>query len=267
MPTPVLRRVVKVKDRLGLACEGRLSFSPANLRSVSEIAPDKILKDEQIATAWAEDHKAIAALYGDADSYGGVNPGDRRALYYLIAALKPLKVLEVGTHIGASTLYIARALRRYGGRVITADILDVNAENGPWQQVGISFSPAEYARRLGCLEQIEFKVGQCQDYMKSTSERFDFIFLDGDHRASAVYQEVSAALKILNPGGVILLHDFYPGSKPLYPDNNIISGPFHALERIERENPQIKALPLGALPWPTKQGVNLTSLALVCKAA
>ena len=38
------------------------------------------------------------------DDEGGVNPGDRRAIYSLIHYLKPISVLEIGTHIGASTV-------------------------------------------------------------------------------------------------------------------------------------------------------------------
>ena len=64
---------------------------------------------------------------------------------------------------------------------------------------------------------------------------------------------------------VILLHDFYPEAKPLYPDNNTISGPYLAMERVKKENPNITVTPLGDLPWPTKQGVNMTSLAIVSK--
>jgi hypothetical protein len=81
----------------------------------------------------------------------------------------------------------------------------------------------------------------------------------------AVYQEVSAALSLLKTDGVILLHDYYPGANPLYPDNATIGGPFHALERIRKENPAIDVLPLGDLPWPTKLGKNVTSLALVAR--
>ena len=51
----------------------------------------------------------------------------------------------------------------------------------------------------------------------------------------------------------------------MYPDGTIIFGPFQALSRIGRENAAIKVCPLGALPWPTKQGSHLTSLALVAR--
>ena len=266
VPRPVLNKAVEARDWLHFVTLSSKDFNPANLCAVEAISLEDIYNDKEIGAAWEKDHEVITRAYGNEDSFGGVNPGDRRALYYLIMALKPQSVLEVGTHIGASTLHIARALKQLGsnGKVTSADIIDVNdLQNGPWKQLGLEKSPKDFAAELECLEHIEFHVGPCLDFMDGTDKRYDFIFLDGDHTAQAVYKEVSAALPLLNPNGVILLHDFYPGARPLYPDNNIISGPFRALERIKKENPAIDVLPLGGLPWPTKQGTNLTSLALV----
>ena len=39
---------------------------------------------------------------------------------------------------------------------------------------------------------------------------YDIIFIDGMHMADIIIQEVRESLKILNPGGVILLHDVAP---------------------------------------------------------
>jgi predicted O-methyltransferase YrrM len=244
------------------------SFNSGNLRAADTLPLADIFGNKQIALAWEKDHGAIKILYGDEDNMGGVNPGDRRALYYLTMTLNPQNVLEVGTHIGASTLHIARALKRLNqnGKMTSADIVDVNhPERGAWKQLGLPKSPREFARILECSDHIDFHTGACLDLMRTTRQRYDFIFLDGDHRARAVYQEVSAALSLLAAGGVILLHDYYPGAMPLYPDNAMIGGPFHALERIRRENPAIGVLPLGDLPWPTKQGKKVTSLALVAR--
>lgn len=36
----------------------------------------------------------------------------------------------------------------------------------------------------------------------------DFIFIDGDHRYSAVKTDIDKALKYINPGGIIAGHDF-----------------------------------------------------------
>jgi predicted O-methyltransferase YrrM len=101
--------------------------------------------------------------------------------------------------------------------------------------------------------------------MQDLDQKFDFVFLDGDHSAAAVYQEVSVALNLLEPDGTILLHDFYPEGKGIYPIGMIVPGPFVAAQRVHSEFPGLKFMPLGELPWETKQGVRKTSLALVSR--
>jgi predicted O-methyltransferase YrrM len=185
-------------------------------------------------------------------------------------AMKPRSVLEMGTHIGASTLHIARALLRVNqnGKLTSVDMADVNhPEHGPWRQLGLAKSPREFARELGCIERMEFLTESAIDLMRTTKCRFDFIFLDGDHSARSVYQEVAAALSILDEGGIVLLHDYYPGARGLYPEGALILGPFYALDRIQKENPMIGVLPPGALPWLTTQGKRNTTLALVVSLA
>jgi predicted O-methyltransferase YrrM len=101
--------------------------------------------------------------------------------------------------------------------------------------------------------------------MKTAQERYDLIFLDGDHDAWAVYEELSLALPLLQRDGTILLHDFYPDGKPVRSNGSAIGGPFRALARVRKEKPAIQVLPLGALPWQTQRGSNTTTLALVLK--
>jgi predicted O-methyltransferase YrrM len=128
----------------------------------------------------------------------------------------------------------------------------------------MSAAPARYISDLG-LEGITTFVTKSAAEMLKTSERYDLIFLDGDHSPRAVYREISAALSILNPQGVIALHDFYPGGKPLTPDGGAISGPSTAADRIISETRDLVFVPLGVLPWATKGGGNATSLALVTR--
>ena len=45
----------------------------------------------------------------------------------------------------------------------------------------------------------------------------------------------------------------------------MIPGPFLGTERLKAEGAKLTVLPLGELPWPTKYGSNLTSLALMVK--
>jgi predicted O-methyltransferase YrrM len=225
------------------------------------------MNDAAIAAAFSDDHARIAGVYGSGEIFGGVNPGDRRALYHLIAYFRPKRVLEIGTHVGASTVYIASALRRFvdGGELTTADIVDVNAPNAAWKALGMSTAPAQYISDLGLARFTTFIAKPAVEMLR-TSDRYDLIFLDGDHSPPAVYREISAALSILNPPGMIALHDFYPGGKPLTPDGGAINGPSMAADRINSETKDLVFVPLGSLPWPTKGGGNATSLALVAKS-
>ncbi len=266
LPEPAIRKAIQIRDWARFVTMPQKDFNPTNLCSSGTLSLSDIYQDEKIGKAWAQDHEMIVKAYGDEDNLGGVNPGDRRALYYLTMALNPKKVLEIGTHIGASTLHIARALKQLdnNGIVTSADIIDVNhPDTGSWKNIGLPKPPEAFAKDLECSQYINFHVGPCMDLMEKTTDRYDFIFLDGDHAAHAVYQEISTALPLLNKNGVILLHDFFPDAKPLYPDNIVINGPFKALDRIKREGNDIEVLPLGNLPWPTKQGTSATTLALV----
>ncbi len=192
---------------------------------------------------------------------GGVNPGDRRAISAIVAHRLPETVLEIGTHVGSSTLTLAATLDHIGSRIKTVDIADVNdARTRPWARYGAPHSPAEIVRGLA---PVEFFVDSSLSYLADTDERYDFIFLDGDHSAATVYQELPLALSRLRRGGVILMHDYFPQGRRLWDEGELILGPFLAVRRLLKEGWPINVLPLGELPWPTKLGRNVTSLALV----
>ena len=59
------------------------------------------------------------------------------------------------------------------------------------------------------------------EYFTAQDEKFDIIFIDGLHEGEQVKQDISNSLKVLNPGGVILLHDLNPPTA------------FHAREKYE----------------------------------
>ncbi len=266
IPSAIKQPVRNYIDGRTFRKQPKLRFDGKSLRLSSQIDLAVIMNNAAIGASFAEDNARIAGTYGTSEIFGGVNPGDRRALYHLIANFQPKRVLEIGTHVGASTIYIASALRRFvdGGRLTTADIADVNAPGAAWKSLGMPKSPARYISDLG-LEAITTFVTKPAVEALRAPDCYDLIFLDGDHSSLAVYREISAALGILTPPGLILLHDFYPGGKPLTPDGGAISGPSPAAVRNNSETRDIVFLPVGDLPWQTKGGGNATSLALVAK--
>lgn len=269
LPKPALQQAVILRDRFSLSMTPQQAFESGALKP--SITPQMLagfFSSPERETSWNAALEKITDVYGRTTAMGGVNPGDRRALYYLVHALRPQNLLEVGTHIGASTVFLAEALNTVSpqARMTTVDILDVNNPEGPWKQQGLAMPPRQYLEKLGTAGRVEFRVAPSSEYLKNAAQKFDFIFLDGDHSSRTVYDEVSLALKVLNSDGVILLHDYYPAARPLFKDGNIIAGPFMALNRIMNENKYIKVLPLGDLPWETKQGLRTTSLALLTRA-
>jgi len=200
------------------------------------------------------------------DLTGGVNPGDQRAVYYLAKGLKAGSVLEIGTLIGSSTAYLALAMKDVDHpKIVTVDIDDVNDQvTKPWLARKSSKSPRELVSGIIPESAVEFVVDSSIDFMSNCDKKFDLIFLDGDHTAVNVYREIPLALKLLNPGGVILLHDFFPGNNPLWPlSKKVCPGPFLATNRLENEGLIVEVLPLGSLPWETKYATNITSLAIL----
>jgi len=191
-----------------------------------------------------------------------VNPGDQRLVYVLTRALNVRDVLEIGTNVGGSTVMFALAMGD-PGHLTTVDIVDVNGPEGPARRIGRE-TPAELIRRMG-LRNVQFVRSRSTDFMQTCDRRFDLIFLDGAHEADVVYREVPLALGLLKPGGIILMHDVFPNLKPLWSDGKVIPGPWLAIDRLRREGAAVRVEPLGRLPWVTKQGSNVTSLALLLR--
>jgi predicted O-methyltransferase YrrM len=240
-----------------------------NAGAVDRLVPAAIFRNRGVETGWSAAAARIAPLGITAEA--GMNPGDRRALYYLVRHLLPARVLEIGTQAGASTVHLAAGLADAVGdeaRLLAVDIRDVNdSETSAWRAFRLPQSPREAMERLGLDRMVEFRVARSLEVLGEPGEPFDLIFLDGDHRLRTVAAELPLALRRLRPGGFILLHDFFPGLRPLWPDGKVIEGPGLAVRRLRRAGWPIAALPLGELPWPTKQGTSRTSLALLGSAS
>jgi predicted O-methyltransferase YrrM len=247
----------------------RIEISTNQLRPLSTSDLARAFNEEGFSSEWAEISAETDSIQPIPDmKTGGVNPGDRRAIYHLIRYLRPTRLLEIGTHVGASTMSIVAALRRNddNGRLITVDITDVNnPSDAYWKQYGLRLSPIDAMKSIGCEAFVDFRTMSSLDYFNQNAFKFDFIFLDGDHTATTVYREIAAALRALQLNGCILLHDYFPNRQPLWPDQPVIYGPIAACERFIQEGAKLNVTPLGGLPWPTKLGSKITSLAVVAR--
>ena len=269
LPAPVLSVIVSVRDTYVFNRTPPCPIARMPLPNPAAISFAEMFGDD-IAGEWETDSRAIGEVFEYAEKGWAVTPIDRRALWYLVRRRAPRSVLEIGTHIGGSTLHIAMAMKAYRAtgtrpRLVTVDAVDVNdAAEQRWRRYGSAASPRDMLVRLGCAAGVEFVVSRSLDYDWGRDGEFDFVFLDGSHQPHIVYQEIPMALEALRPGGFLLLHDYFPDSKPLRGHGEVISGPYRAVERLRREGNGIVALPLGVLPW-AGMGSDTTSLALLAQ--
>ena len=265
LPASMEVRALRARHTYQMNRIPRLEVNPIALPESAAYSLSELF-GKDMANEWNAANQTIDEVFEYVDRTEAVCPGERRALWYLIRRFAPQRVLEVGTHIAGSTLYMAMALKANGipSRFVTVDLLDVN-DARIWAPNGLSESPRDMLARLDCAQTVEFAVRSSLDYLAGCQAEFDFIFLDGDHSASNLYREIPLALEALAPGGHLLMHDYYPSLRSPIEDGGVIPGPYLAVERFRREGSGLAALPLGSLPWPTKLGTNASSLALLVR--
>ena len=110
-----------------------------------------------------------------------IGPAVARLLALLVQVSGAKRIFEMGSAIGYSTVWLARAAGRQGKVTYT----DGDPEKTRRAQV--------YFRMAGVAKRIEVKVGNAQAIVRKTPGRFDLIFIDG------VRQQDPAALQAALP--------------------------------------------------------------------
>ena len=119
-----------------------------------------------------------------------VGPACARVIYQLASLIRARRVFEVGSAIGYSTLWLARAVGP-GGMVYYTDN---NPENA--RRAEATF------RSAGVGKRVQVMVGDALESLKSTKGPFDLIFNDVD---KAAYPEVfRLAVPRLRKGGLLI---------------------------------------------------------------
>ena len=78
----------------------------------------------------SRDYSKYLKTFNLPENSGGINIGDQKALYFLTKLYTPTKILELGTHIGYSTINFLMASKKNQNfeNLTTVDIIDINDE-------------------------------------------------------------------------------------------------------------------------------------------
>jgi predicted O-methyltransferase YrrM len=123
---------------------------------------------------------------------------DGQTLYNLIIKGNYKSALEIGTSTGHSGIWIAWALSKTGGKLITIDIDERR------HKIAL-----ENFKKAGLSEYIDARLADAHDLVKQLQGPFDFVFSDADKEWYKNYFiDIEPKLKV---GGCFTAHNIYEG--------------------------------------------------------
>lgn len=123
-----------------------------------------------------------------------VPEADGRALYEIIVKNNYKSALEIGTSTGHSAIWIAWALRKTGGKLITIDI------DEPRHKQALA-----HFKEAGLSDIIDARLADAHDLVERLPGPFDFVFIDADKEWYTNYAK--AVISKLLTGGCIAAHN------------------------------------------------------------
>lgn len=117
------------------------------------------------------DRKVIQYLKDQAGHWRDMNVpvSDGRILYDLVLKGNSQRALEIGTSTGHSAIWIAWALSKTGGKLITIEI-----DKKRYVEAQANF------RKAGVSEYIDARLGDAHELVPALKGTFDFVFCDAD---------------------------------------------------------------------------------------
>ena len=149
--------------------------------------------DEYLATLRREPDAVLAEMEAQAErEWIPVVPPETGELLGLLARIRGAsRVVEIGTAIGVSTLYIARALGP-DGQLISFEIDPARHE-----------AAREYLRRAGLLDRVDLRLQDAREGLASLEGPFDMAFVDAAKMQYGDYIEL--LLPLLAPRAVVAI--------------------------------------------------------------
>lgn len=184
-------RIAQVLDRLHQTAEAADRDFKARIMADLEVAGASM--ERMIAEKLAEERADYRAIYrGRADNFLAVSPAYGRFLYAIARACRATRIVEFGTSMGISTIYLAAALR----------------DNGGGHLIGTELEPAKVMRArasldaAGLADLVDVREGDALETLKDVGGEVELLLIDG---AFTLYLPVLKLVEPrLKPGAVLL---------------------------------------------------------------
>jgi predicted O-methyltransferase YrrM len=124
---------------------------------------------------------------------------------------RPIRILEVGSWQGGSTLWLLdQVIAERGGSITCVDTWEGSSEHAFLGPLGLNLEELFDANiaRSGHGQHVQKHQGRSQDVLPELAgQHFDFIYIDGAHEADLVLQDALNAHPLLEPGGFLVFDD------------------------------------------------------------
>ena len=144
------------------------------------------------------------------DYFSGHIPTWRQWFAELIT-ITPIRILEIGSWQGGSTLWLLdHVIAPRGGSITCIDTWAGSSEHTFLAPLGLSLEALfdSNVDRTGLADHVHKIKGRSQDVLPAMpAAGFDLIYIDGAHEAEAVIQDAIHAHRLLAPGGFLLFDD------------------------------------------------------------
>lgn len=174
-------RVAETLQRLFTEAE---QADRALMAQFSDAENSEQLIAESLAEHFAEERRDVRGFYrGYVDNFLNVAPEYGRFLYQCARARGATRIVEFGTSMGVSTIYLAAALRDMGG----GHLIGTELELGKAARARANLESA------GLADLVDIRVGDARETLINVGGDVDLVLLDG---AFSLYLPV---LKLLEP--------------------------------------------------------------------
>lgn len=146
-----------------------------------------------------------------------------RALAGAALAAPDGPILEVGSWLGKSTLFLAAAARARGGKVVTVDHHRGSEEHqAGWDYhdpglvdpaVGLIDTLPGFRRTIAAAraeDVVVAVVARAEDFAALWAAPLAFLFLDGSHTDESAQRDLASWAPHLAVGGILAIHDVFP---------------------------------------------------------
>ena len=169
-----------------------------------------------------------------------------------------IKVLEVGTYAGISLINIVKLIPKsigYGldkwSNYIESDLLNSVEILNNIDELKVESSFYKNVAVEGLEDRIHGIKGDSYEVlieMMKENKRFDFIYVDGSHKAFDCYSDLMISWRLLERGGILAIDDYLYNSEDV-----VINSPFEGVNHfLKKHDKEIKILHKGYRVFLTK---------------